>query len=62
MKKSLAVAVLAAVLPFGAQAQNVPGITVNQTTAMANVYYDFMSDQAFTPYIGAGAGIAPPSR
>jgi OOP family OmpA-OmpF porin len=34
------------------------GITVNQTTVMANVFYDFMADQAFTPYIGAGAGVA----
>ena len=34
------------------------GITVNQTSVMANVYYDFMADQAFTPYVGAGAGVA----
>jgi outer membrane protein OmpA-like peptidoglycan-associated protein len=34
------------------------GINVNQTSVMANVYYDFMADQAFTPYIGAGAGVA----
>jgi outer membrane protein OmpA-like peptidoglycan-associated protein len=34
------------------------GLTVNQTSVMANVYYDFMADQAFTPYVGAGAGVA----
>jgi opacity protein-like surface antigen len=34
------------------------GIAVDQTTVMGNVYYDFMADRAFTPYIGAGAGIA----
>ena len=34
------------------------GLTINQTTIMANAYYDFMADQAFTPYIGAGAGVA----
>jgi outer membrane protein OmpA-like peptidoglycan-associated protein len=33
-------------------------VTVNQTTVMANVYYDFWADQAFTPYIGAGVGVA----
>ena len=25
---------------------------------MANFYYDFFADRAFTPYVGAGAGIA----
>jgi OOP family OmpA-OmpF porin len=34
------------------------GLTISQTSIMANAYYDFMADQAFTPYIGAGAGIA----
>ncbi|HEY4165155.1 MAG TPA: OmpA family protein [Reyranella sp.] len=33
-------------------------LTVNQTTVMANAYYDFWADQAFTPYIGAGVGVA----
>jgi outer membrane protein OmpA-like peptidoglycan-associated protein len=33
-------------------------VTVNQTTVMANAYYDFWADQAFTPYIGAGVGVA----
>jgi OOP family OmpA-OmpF porin len=31
---------------------------VQQTSVMANVYYDFLAHQAFTPYVGAGAGIA----
>jgi len=29
-----------------------------QTSVMANVYYDFLANQAFTPYVGAGAGVA----
>jgi OmpA-OmpF porin, OOP family len=33
-------------------------VKVQQTSVMANVYYDFLADQAFTPYVGAGAGIA----
>jgi outer membrane protein OmpA-like peptidoglycan-associated protein/outer membrane protein W len=33
-------------------------VTVNQTSVMANAYYDFMADRAFTPYIGAGVGAA----
>ena len=31
---------------------------VRQTSVMANVYYDFFAREAFTPYVGAGAGIA----
>jgi OOP family OmpA-OmpF porin len=31
---------------------------VRQTSVMANVYYDFFAHEAFTPYVGAGAGIA----
>ncbi len=34
------------------------GVTISQTTVMANAYYDFWADQPFTPYIGAGAGVA----
>jgi len=41
---------------------NIPGTAINgkvgQLTAMANVLYDFMPASAFTPYIGAGAGVA----
>ena len=41
---------------------NIPGTAINgkvgQLTAMANILYDFMPASAFTPYIGAGAGIA----
>jgi opacity protein-like surface antigen len=29
---------------------------VQQTSVMANLYYDFFANQAFTPYVGAGAG------
>ena len=40
----------------------IPGTAVSggagQLNVMANVYYDFMPTQRFTPYIGAGAGIA----
>jgi OOP family OmpA-OmpF porin len=31
---------------------------VQQTSAMANFYYDFFAHQAFTPYVGVGAGLA----
>jgi opacity protein-like surface antigen len=31
---------------------------VQQTSLMANVYYDFFAREAFTPYVGAGVGIA----
>lgn len=31
---------------------------VKQTSVMANLYYDFLAHQAFTPYVGAGAGLA----
>jgi OOP family OmpA-OmpF porin len=31
---------------------------VQQTSVMANAYYDFFAHQAFTPYVGAGLGIA----
>ena len=31
---------------------------VRQTSVMANVYYDFFARETFTPYVGAGAGIA----
>jgi OOP family OmpA-OmpF porin len=41
---------------------NIPGTAiigkVGQLTAMANLLYDFMPDALFTPYIGAGAGVA----
>jgi outer membrane protein OmpA-like peptidoglycan-associated protein len=41
---------------------NIPGTAINgkvgQLTAMANLLYDFMPASQFTPYIGAGAGIA----
>jgi len=33
-------------------------IDVQQTAVMANLYYDFFANQTFTPYVGAGAGIA----
>jgi OmpA-OmpF porin, OOP family len=31
---------------------------VQQTSVMANLYYDFFANQPLTPYVGAGAGIA----
>jgi opacity protein-like surface antigen len=31
---------------------------VRQTSVMANVYYDFFAREVFTPYVGAGVGIA----
>jgi opacity protein-like surface antigen len=34
------------------------GMDWNQTSVMANVYYDFFAGQTIVPYIGAGAGIA----
>ena len=41
---------------------NIPGTAINgkvgQLTAMANILYDFLPASAFTPYIGAGAGVA----
>lgn len=37
-------------------------VDVQQTSVMANVYYDFLAHQALTPYAGAGAGIAFISR
>jgi outer membrane protein OmpA-like peptidoglycan-associated protein len=41
---------------------NIPGTAINgkvgQLTAMANILYDFMPASSFTPYIGAGAGVA----
>lgn len=33
-------------------------VEVQQTSVMANLYYDFFANEAFTPYVGAGAGIA----
>ena len=33
-------------------------VEVQQTSMMANLYYDFFANEAFTPYVGAGAGIA----
>jgi OOP family OmpA-OmpF porin len=33
-------------------------VQVRQTSIMANAYYDFFARQAFTPYVGAGAGVA----
>lgn len=33
-------------------------VDVQQTSVMANLYYDFFANEAFTPYVGAGAGIA----
>jgi OOP family OmpA-OmpF porin len=41
---------------------NIPGTAINgkvgQLTALVNLSYDFMPASLFTPYIGAGAGIA----
>src|ERR1044072_1671723 len=41
---------------------NIPGTAIvgriGQLPAMANVLYDFMPASLFTPYIGAGAGVA----
>jgi OOP family OmpA-OmpF porin len=34
------------------------GADVNQTSVMANVFYDFMAGEPITPYVGAGLGIA----
>ncbi|HLG45614.1 MAG TPA: OmpA family protein [Reyranella sp.] len=48
----------AGVALFGATSSGSGNIAVNQTTVMANAYYDFWADQAFTPYIGAGVGVA----
>jgi opacity protein-like surface antigen len=31
--------------------------TVNGAVFMANMYYDFVSDRQFTPYVGAGLGV-----
>jgi opacity protein-like surface antigen len=31
---------------------------IRQTSVMANLYYDFFAHQTFTPYVGAGAGVA----
>ncbi len=33
-------------------------LTTNSTTLLANVYYDFHNSTAFTPYVGAGIGLA----
>ena len=33
-------------------------MTFNSTTLLANVYYDFHNSTAFTPYVGAGLGLA----
>jgi OOP family OmpA-OmpF porin len=33
-------------------------VEVQQTSMMADLYYDFFANEVFTPYIGAGAGIA----
>ena len=33
-------------------------LTTNSTTLLANVYYDFHNSTAFTPYVGAGVGLA----
>jgi opacity protein-like surface antigen len=33
-------------------------LDVQQTSVMANLYYDFLAHEALTPYVGAGAGIA----
>ena len=33
-------------------------VHIRQTSVMANLYYDFFAHQAFTPYVGAGAGVA----
>src|SRR5262249_29821197 len=42
---------------IGIQRVNNPA-EVQQTSLMANVYYDFFAHDAFTPYVGAGGGIA----
>ena len=34
------------------------GADFNQTSVMANVFYDFMAGRPITPYIGAGVGVA----
>ena len=33
-------------------------LTTNSTTLLANFYYDFHNSSAFTPYVGAGLGLA----
>jgi len=33
-------------------------VDVQQVSVMTNLYYDFFANEAFTPYVGAGAGIA----
>jgi opacity protein-like surface antigen len=33
-----------------------PGSTINTTTVMGNVYFDWKNESAFTPYVGAGIG------
>ncbi len=33
-------------------------LTTNSTTLLANFYYDFHNSTAFTPYVGAGLGLA----
>ncbi len=33
-------------------------LTTNSTTLLANFYYDFHNSTAFTPYVGAGIGLA----
>lgn len=33
-------------------------MTFNSTTLLANFYYDFRNSTAFTPYVGAGIGVA----
>lgn len=33
-----------------------PGAEISTTAVLANAYYDFANDTAFTPYIGAGVG------
>jgi OmpA-OmpF porin, OOP family len=33
-------------------------VGVQQTSVMANLYYDFFANPAFTPYVGAGTGVA----
>jgi opacity protein-like surface antigen len=37
-------------------------LDAQQTSVMANLYYDFFANQPLTPYVGAGAGIAFISR
>jgi opacity protein-like surface antigen len=34
-----------------------PGASMSTLTVLGNLYYDFANDTAFTPYIGAGAGV-----